>query len=79
MQVAFDLAAVSSYFVTKMLMIVPLVFILIGLIDPWLPEEIIEKHIGEGSGIKGTFLLSFLPCFRVAQYILHYHSLSTVE
>lgn len=60
MQTAHDITAVSSSFALKMLIIVPFVFILIGLIDAWLPKELIEKHIGEGSGIKGTFFIIIL-------------------
>lgn len=63
-QIAHDMTAVSSRFALKVLIIVPFVFILIGLIDAWLPKEIIEKHIGEGSGIKGTFLVIILAMFQ---------------
>jgi uncharacterized membrane protein YraQ (UPF0718 family) len=60
MQIASDITAVSTSFALKMLIIVPFVFILISLIDAWLPKEIIEKHIGEGSGIKGTIFITAL-------------------
>jgi len=63
-QIAHDITAVSSSFVLNMLIIVPFVFILIGLIDAWLPKELIEKHIGEGSGIKGTFFIIILAMFQ---------------
>ncbi len=60
MQIAHDITAVSSNVALKMLIIVPFVFVLIGLIDAWLPKEMIEKQIGEGSGIKGTFFIIIL-------------------
>lgn len=43
-----------------MLMILPCMFILIGLFDVWIPKEKIEKHIGEGSGLKGMGLMILL-------------------
>ncbi|GAG72907.1 unnamed protein product [marine sediment metagenome] len=36
-----------------MLKILPCAFILIGLFEVWVKREIIEKHLGEESGIKG--------------------------
>ncbi len=36
-----------------MLKILPCAFILIGLFEVWVKKEIIEKHLGEESGIKG--------------------------
>ena len=39
-----------------MLMIVPPIFILIGLFDVWIPRETIIKLMGEKSGDKGMTL-----------------------
>lgn len=36
-----------------MLGLLPCAFILIGLFDVWAKRETIEKHLGEGSGIRG--------------------------
>ncbi len=36
-----------------MLKILPCAFILIGLFEVWVKKEVIEKHLGEESGIKG--------------------------
>ena len=47
-------------FAKEMLMFLPLMFILIGLFDVWVPREKIEKHIGEESGWKGTGLVILL-------------------
>jgi uncharacterized membrane protein YraQ (UPF0718 family) len=47
----------------EMIVLIPLMFILIGLFDVWVPKEIVEKHIGKDSGIKGMLwvvLLSML-------------------
>jgi len=42
-----------------MLLIVPPIFVLIGLFDVWVPKEVIIEHLGEKSKTKGMFL-SFL-------------------
>ena len=47
-------------FFVEMIIFLPLMFILIGLFDVWVPREKIEKHIGEDSGIKGTALIVLL-------------------
>jgi uncharacterized membrane protein YraQ (UPF0718 family) len=44
----------------EMIFFLPLMFILIGLFDVWVPREKIEKNIGEKSGIKGTLLVMLL-------------------
>jgi len=44
-------------FFKEMILFLPLMFILIGLFDVWIPREKFEKHIGEDSGWKGTFLV----------------------
>jgi len=41
-----------SFFV-YMLKILPCAFILIGLFEVWAKKEVIEKHLGEESGIRG--------------------------
>jgi len=40
-------------FLIYMLKILPCAFILIGLFEVWVKKELIEKHLGEESGIKG--------------------------
>lgn len=47
-------------FFKEMLMILPCMFIIIGLFDVWIPKEKIEKHIGKGSGMKGIGLMILL-------------------
>lgn len=47
-------------FISEMLMILPCMFVLIGLFDVWIPKEKIEKHIGKGSGWKGIGLMVLL-------------------
>lgn len=43
----------------QMLLIIPPVFILLGLLDVWVPRETMIKYMGENSGIKGI-ILAFL-------------------
>ena len=40
-------------FSVDMLKILPAAFILIGLFEVWVKKETVEKHLGEGSGIRG--------------------------
>jgi len=47
-------------FFREMITFLPLMFILIGLFDVWIPKEKIEKHIGKESGIKGIFWVVIL-------------------
>jgi uncharacterized membrane protein YraQ (UPF0718 family) len=37
-------------------MVLPPIFILIGLMDVWVPKEVMIRYMGKGSGIKGGFL-----------------------
>lgn len=47
-------------FLKEMLMFLPFMFILIGLLDVWLPKEKVEKHIDRESGLKGMFVVIML-------------------
>lgn len=40
--------------------VLPPIFILIGLLDVWVPKEVMVKHMGDGSGLKGGFLALLL-------------------
>lgn len=40
----------------SMLMVIPPIFILIGLMDVWIKKETFIKHMGESSGAKGIIL-----------------------
>jgi len=43
------------HFFFEMLLFLPCMFVLIGLVDAWLPRSIIEPYIGKSSGFKGSF------------------------
>lgn len=47
-------------FFSEMIAFLPLMFVLIGLIDVWLPKEKVEPHIGAGSGLMGTVWIILL-------------------
>ena len=40
----------------EMLLVIPPVFILLGLLDVWVPRDTIVKYMGEDSGIVGVLL-----------------------
>lgn len=44
----------------QMALIIPPIFILLGLLDVWVPREIMVKYMGEGSGLKGIVLAFIL-------------------
>lgn len=45
--------------IREMLMVLPPIFILLGLMDVWIEKETMMKYMGEGSGLRGT-VLAFL-------------------
>ena len=45
--------------IKNFLLILPPIFVLLGLLDIWVPREIMVKFMGPGSGIKG-FLIAFI-------------------
>jgi uncharacterized membrane protein YraQ (UPF0718 family) len=47
-------------FFIEMISFIPLMFILIGLFDVWVPKKIVEKHIGSDSGVKGILWVILL-------------------
>lgn len=51
---------VSFYSIKEMALIIAPIFVLLGLLDMWVPRETMIKYMGEGSGLKGIFLAFFL-------------------
>ncbi len=49
--------------IVSMLMIIPPIFLLIGLFDVWVPREKVIALMGENSGIKGMGLAFLLGAF----------------
>ena len=52
--------SISLKNVKKTVQILPPVLILIGLLDVWIPKEIIIRHMGQDSGVKGLFFACLL-------------------
>ncbi len=50
----------TMYSFKEMILIVPPIFVLLGLLDVWVPRETMVKYMGEESGIKGIVLAIFL-------------------
>ena len=78
-EIAFNLISFLLY----MLKILPCAFILIGLFEVWVKKEVIEKHLGKESGIRGylwviliagTIAGGLLVAFPVAYSCLLYTS-----
>ncbi len=53
-------AFVAVDYIREMALIIPPVFILMGLLQVWIPKEKITALIGKGSGLKGMFISFFL-------------------
>lgn len=55
-QLGLKALSITAYSVKEMLLVIPPVFILLGLLDVWVPKETMIKYMGEGSGLKGVIL-----------------------
>jgi uncharacterized membrane protein YraQ (UPF0718 family) len=56
--------SVAFDYLREMILIIPPVFVLMGLLEVWVPKEKIQQLIGQGSGLKGvavSFVLGTLP------------------
>lgn len=52
-----------GYQAGTMLLVIPPIFVLLGLLDVWVPREKMIRYMGSGSGIKGTVLAFLLGSF----------------
>ena len=59
-QIGFKAISISTYQIGQMLLVIPPVFIMLGLLDVWVPKETMVKFMGEGSGLKGILLSIFI-------------------
>lgn len=63
----------------EMLSIIPPVFLLMGLLDVWIPKETMMKYMGRGAGWKGgliAFLLGSFFCGPLLRIVSHCGCLS---
>jgi len=51
---------ITGYSLKEMLLVIPPIFILLGLLDVWVPKETMIKYMGEDSGVKGVILALLL-------------------
>jgi len=58
--IGYKAISVSAYTLKEMLLVLPPIFVLLGLLDVWVPKETMVKYMGEGSGLKGIALSIFL-------------------
>ena len=59
-QLGWKALSISVNSVKEMLLVIPPIFILLGLLDVWVPIETMVKYMGEGSGLKGVLLAIFI-------------------
>lgn len=59
-QIGLKSLSISAYSFKEMLLVIPPVFVLLGLLDVWVPRETMIKYMGEGSGLKGIVLAIIL-------------------
>ena len=45
-----------SFQAETMLLVIPPIFVLLGLLDVWVPREQMMRFMGPGSGARGAFL-----------------------
>lgn len=53
-------ADTTLYSLKEMAMVIPPIFILLGLLDVWVAKETMMKYMGEGSGLKGILIAIFI-------------------
>lgn len=59
-QLGLDALSITGNSLIEMLLVIPPIFILLGLLDVWVPRETMIKYMGEGSGLKGIILAIFI-------------------
>ncbi len=59
-QLGWKALSITANSVKEMLLVIPPIFILLGLLDVWVPRETMVKYMGEGSGLKGVLLAIFI-------------------
>ena len=55
-KLGFKAIGIAGYSFKEMMLVIPPVFILLGLLDTWIPKETMIKYMGDKSGIKGIIL-----------------------
>jgi uncharacterized membrane protein YraQ (UPF0718 family) len=47
---------ITAYSLKEMILVLPPIFVLLGLLDIWVPRETMVKYMGEGSGVIGVVI-----------------------
>jgi uncharacterized membrane protein YraQ (UPF0718 family) len=55
-QVGMKAINIAVYQFGQMLLVIPPVFLLLGILDVWVPRETMIKYMGEDSGLRGIIL-----------------------
>ncbi|MDX9898414.1 MAG: permease [Spirochaetia bacterium] len=55
--------AAAAFQAKTMLLVIPPIFILLGLLDVWVPRQQMIKYMGSGAGIKGPLIAFLLGSF----------------
>ncbi len=55
-ELGFKALGITAFSVKEMMLVIPPIFVLLGLLDVWVPRETMIKYMGKGSGIKGIVL-----------------------
>lgn len=58
--IALSAASISMANLQEMLLLVPPIFIIMGLLDVWVPKEMLIKYMGHESGITGLLIAMLL-------------------
>lgn len=53
----------SADSLVEMILVIPPIFVLLGIFDVWVPRETIVRHMGRESGTRGTLLALCLGSF----------------
>jgi len=51
---------ISTFSIKEMILVIPPIFVLLGLLDIWVSKETMIRYMGEGSGLKGILLAIFI-------------------
>jgi len=60
MGIGLNALKITGYSFKEMLLVIPPIFILLGLLDVWVPKETMIKYMGDKSGLKGILLAIFI-------------------
>ncbi|GAB6171792.1 permease [Paradesulfitobacterium aromaticivorans] len=55
-QLGYSSLSISADYLFEMLTFIPPIFILMGLLDVWVPRELVEKNVGPNSGWRGIII-----------------------